>query len=137
MGALKGLDALKTIIEAQSALASGEASQAIQMLSDRLTQYDSALQPLALYWLGRARLAQSDDTVQSEGILDLLRIPAIFGEQDPELAAAGLFESMQALSRQGQVRQSIAVRRELLDRYGQTWHAAKVRAGDRETEKQP
>ena len=42
----------------------------------------------------------------------------------PELAAAGLYHTMQAMNAANAGPQAAAVRKELLERYGQTFHAA-------------
>ncbi|MFW6171156.1 MAG: hypothetical protein ACODAD_11745 [Planctomycetota bacterium] len=140
--ALAGLEALprlKSIIEARVELDRGNPTLAIDALTGQLDQLDDDLKPLALYWLGQARLAESDSESESDswraGVLDLLRIPALFGEQSPELAAAGLCLAMRTLAKTGDMTGSIAIRRELLDRYGQTWHAERVREEDKKTQR--
>jgi hypothetical protein len=102
------------------------------MLTGLLPELDDNLRPLAIYWLGRARVAPAEQAQRRAGLLNLLELPAVYGDQQPELAAAGLALAVQVLSELGDVKGSIAVRRELLDRYGQTWHARQLR---NETEK--
>ena len=83
--------------------------------------------PVALYWLGLSDIETSDRRSRREGVLQLLRLPALYGNKFPELAGAGLYHSMIALDQLDDPRGSVAVRRELLVRYGQTVHAAKVK----------
>ncbi len=138
--ALAGLEALpelKAIVEAQMQLSRGEASAAIDALVRQNDQLPSNLKPLALYWLGQARVADPNTNTRDVGLLDLLRIPALFGKEQPELAAAGLFVAMRALTESGDRKGSIAIRRELLDRYGQTWHAERLRNEDKKAQRQP
>ena len=78
-----------------------------------------------------------DTEVRNAGLLDLLRIPALFGEEQPELAAAALYASMRTLAASDDVKGSISIRRELLDRYGQTWHAEQLRNDDKKTQGKP
>lgn len=136
--ALAGLEALprlKSIIDARMQLERGDATLAIDVLTGQLAQLDDSLKPLALYWLGQARLSKSDPDSRRAGMLDVLRIPAWFGEEHPELAAAGLYVAMRSLAKSGDMTGSIAIRRELLDQYGQTWHAERVRAEDKKTQR--
>jgi hypothetical protein len=124
---LQGMQTMQAILAAQAEVMKSQSGSGVQLLRERISELDAEMQPLALYWLGRARLVDSDRRVRDEGLLDLLKIVAVFGEDQPELAAAGLYEAMQVLARDGDSKGSIAVRRELLDRYGQTWHAALAR----------
>ncbi|MGM0490428.1 MAG: tetratricopeptide repeat protein [Planctomycetota bacterium] len=136
--ALAGLEALpqwKSIIDARMQLDGGDTTLAIDALTRQLDQLDDPLKPIALYWLGQARLSESDTDTRRAGVLDLLRIPALFGERHPELAAAGLYTAMRTLEESGDMTGSIAIRRELLDQYGQTWHAERVRPEDKKTQR--
>ena len=130
LSGLQGLTPLRGIVDAQSALQRGDADKAVRDLSLRLPDLDRQDRPLALYWLGLSRLTGSNAGNRQEGLLNLLEIPALFADQQPELAAAGLYEAMREMAKAGDAKGSIAVRRELLDRYGQTWHAVKTRADD-------
>ncbi len=127
MRGLEGREPMELIIAAQAEVLGSGPGAAVGQLQRRLGDFDADLQPHALYWLGRAKLADSDPRVRQGGLLDLLRIVAVYGEKQADLTAAGLYEAMQVLARDGDSKGSIAVRRELLDRYGQTWHAARAR----------
>ena len=119
---------LKTILAAQSEVEAGKPGRAVAALRAQIDRMSSVNRPLAWYWLGMAKLrAEPRSRVQS-GILDLLRVPALFGEQVPELAAAALFAVMQSLTDQDDVRGSVAVRNELLIRYGQTYFAGQAKS---------
>ncbi len=130
MAGLQGCAAQRAIVDAQVQLARGAPDQAAQTLAAQLSETGRDARPVALYWLGRARTAQTDEPTRREGLLCLLELPALFGEQEPELAAAGLYEAMRTLAALGDTKGSIAVRRELLDRYAPTWHAKKLQAED-------
>jgi hypothetical protein len=84
--------------------------------------------PLALYWLGLAKTADKDEEVRRAGVLQLLYLPALHGKQFPDLAGAGLYHAMQTLAELGDAKGSVEVRKELLVRYPQTVHAARVKA---------
>lgn len=135
--ALSGLEQLldlKAIIEAQMRLSEGETAAAIEALDGQVDQLEEDVKPLALYWLGAARVSAGDPETRTAGLLDMLRIPAFYGEEQRELAAAGLYAAMHALAAAGDRTGSIAVRRELLDRYSRTWHARRVRTEDKKAQ---
>jgi len=123
-----GMIQLRDISIAQRAVVAGDSGTAIGRLEQNLDKFAPANKPLAVYWLGMAKLKSDDERVHREGILRFLHLPAIHGKLFPELAAAGLYEAMRALATAGDKKSHAAVRRELLDRYGQTYHAAKVKA---------
>ncbi len=100
-GGLEGLPQLKSIVDAQLQLSRGEVNGAVESLQRQRSQFPQDLQPLALYWLGQARLAGVNTDGRQEGLLDLLRIPALFGTRQPELAAAGLYLAMRYSGRVG------------------------------------
>ncbi len=79
-----------------------------------------------MYWLGRDQLASEDASVQQQGLLDLLRVPAVYGDLRPEVAGAALAIAMKRLAEAKDVRGSIALRGELLAKYGGTFAAKKM-----------
>lgn len=107
----------------QVAGSTGSAGSAAGRLAARWSQFPAELHPLALYWLGQAHLRSEDTKVRQRGLLELLRIPAWYGESSPDLAAAALHAAMESLRKEGDSRGSIALRNELLVRYGQTYFA--------------
>jgi hypothetical protein len=138
--ALEGLEELpqlKAIVAAQMELTRGQADSADEALQSLRGQLPEHLKPLAWYWSGQARLASADADTRTAGLLDLLRIAAIHGQEHAELAGAGLYTVMHALAKAGDATGSIATRRELLERYGQTWHARLLRDEDRKARKEP
>jgi hypothetical protein len=83
------------------------------------------LHPLALYWLGRAQLAGEKPPMQQAGLLTLLRIPALEGNQSPELSAAALHEVAQFYAKDAAL--AARLRREILQQFPSSWHARKLR----------
>jgi hypothetical protein len=117
----------REIALAQVDVATGNPQGAVQRL-EGLPPADSVeTQPLWLYWLGVARLQSPNRLTQQAGLLDLMVIPAVYSDQHPELAAAALYRAVETYAARGQSQALAAVRRELLDRYGQTYYAAKLR----------
>ena len=119
---------LREITLAELEIADNQPGAVVQRVAIGLTEYAPLTRPLADYCVGRAKLLSADDRTRREGIVQLLRLPALYGTEHPELAAAGLFVSMQSLVKLGDNKGSISLRRELLDRYGQTFYASKVRS---------
>jgi hypothetical protein len=130
LAGLQEFPALRAIVEVQREIPQGVSEATLKVLMEQLPQIGRELRPVALYWLGRARIAQPAATDRQDGLLNLLELPALYGQQEPELAAAGLYEVCRTLAAMGDTKESIAVRRELLDRYATTWHARKLQAED-------
>jgi hypothetical protein len=107
---------LRDIVLAEREVLSGKPAAAVDSVAARLESMSAANQPLARYWVGRARLLADAPETKRQGVLHLLHVPAVHGGSAPELSAAGLYESMNALSALGDARGSIAVRQELLER---------------------
>jgi hypothetical protein len=122
-----GIAELRVIIDAQREVVTGKPGIALAKLGISTSQMKPENQPLAWYWLGLGKLRDSSSDAKKAGMLQLLRIPALAGRQHPELAGAALFHVMETLAAQGSASESVAVRRELLERYGQTYYALQVR----------
>jgi hypothetical protein len=80
-----------------------------------------------LYVVGQALLRSPDEDRQREGILALLSLPAAYGSEQPELAAAALYDVAQALVKLKDATGAAAVRRELAHHYAGTRYAAILR----------
>ena len=131
---------LVTIVRAQQEVLRGKPKIAVSRLRQESSGFLQEHQPLALYWLGLAGTrpaasspggdhSESSAEVRSrqQGMLNLLRLPALYGRQDPELAAAGLYETLQAMQSASRSEEASSLRREILTNFGQTYYAAKVR----------
>ena len=123
-----GARELRDIVLAQAELLAGGAGEAVARLEESLDEVSAESRPLALYWLGRAKIASDDPSLQREGVLQLLHLPAVFGQKHPDLAAAGLYDAMQSLAALGEDSQSVAVRKELLQHYANSPQAEKVKS---------
>ncbi|HRX77727.1 MAG TPA: hypothetical protein P5307_01635, partial [Pirellulaceae bacterium] len=99
---------------------------ATRHLSDNIATFSSDNLPLGLYWLGRQQVSSVDVGVQQLGLLHLLRVPAVYGDSQPELAGAALSLAMQKLVELKDVRGSVALRGELLAKYGSTYSAKQL-----------
>jgi hypothetical protein len=116
---------LTATVKAQAEVLAGKPGPALSGLETSLESVSPENKPLALYWLGKAKTSADVDATRRDGVLQLLHIPAIYGDVAPELAAAALHQAMLTLAELGDARGSIAVRKELLGQYGHT-HFARV-----------
>ena len=126
---------LKQILLAQSDLNTNAAAAAdrLQKTVAELEQLGETnetrrlfLHPLALYGLGRAQLAGDKPAVQQAGLLTLLRIPALEGDQSPELSAAALHEVARFYTKDAAL--AGRLRREIMQQFPSSWHARQLRA---------
>lgn len=119
---------LRDIIAAQrEILAPVTPSVAVRDLNNNLDQLSDNNLPLGLYWVGRHQLGSKELETRQHGLLNLLRVPAVYGDHQPELAAAALLIAMQALADMKDVRGSVALRGELLAEYGGTYSAKQLK----------
>lgn len=104
----------------------GTAVATLTALADENKIHPTAA-PLALYVVGLARAASTDSTTASDGVLDLLKLPALYARADRELAAAALYQAAQTLSKLKDEASATAVRRELTTRFGNSLHAERLK----------
>ncbi|MCA9176409.1 MAG: hypothetical protein KDB14_18105 [Planctomycetales bacterium] len=115
----------RAILEMQQAASEGGRAAVTELAEfDRLLADDRSL---ALYWHAKLRLAQAgsgdsaNQEARADALLQLLRIPAAYGSQQPEVAAAALHEVTLQLEPTRPV-QAVRVRRELLEHYRRTYY---------------
>ena len=97
--------------------------------------------PVAIYYRGLSDFEIHDTKLEekplnsvvdielSKSSLMLMRLPAIYGESNPEIAAAGLYQVAKIAKLRGQAKQSKKLLRELLQRYPRTYHGSLEPAG--------
>jgi hypothetical protein len=125
---------LRDIAAAQREVQAGNSGPAVAALAAKADRLSPGNKPLAFYWLGMAQLRSAEVSEQREGILQLLHLPAIYARQAPELAAAALFEAMTTFQGWQDREAYLALRRELVEQYSQTYHAAKALAAESSVE---
>lgn len=118
----------RQVARAQAEVLAGQSGPHVAVLRQQRNALAESTRPAAIYWLGMAALQAEDEAAQQDGVLELLSLPAVYGKPAPELAAAGLYQSMLALDKLKDDVGSAAIRKELLQNYAATAHAAKVRA---------
>ena len=86
-----------------------------------LVKMSTAIGPWAEAWarygLGQAQLASDLETTRQEGLLNLLRVPAQWGQSQPYLSGLALAEVNKSLAETGRVEDADAVRAELQRAY--------------------
>jgi hypothetical protein len=131
LDSLRGDDPLlsqwRAIILAQREVQSGTPGTAVAALQALRPDLTSDCRPAALYWLGLAQVASSDEATIRDGLLDLLSLPAE-EPRDRELAAAGLYQAAIALDKLKDGRGAASLRQELARQYGGTFHAKQLAA---------
>jgi hypothetical protein len=119
---------LRDIALAQREVQAGTAGEAVRRLQRSIDGLLPVNKPLAQFWIGMARLTAADAPGKRDGVLELLRLPALYGKQSPELAAAGLYHALKTLEALEDNAGSIALRKELLSRYAGTVHATRLKS---------
>ena len=116
------------ILAAQREVLARQPGPAVAALEKQVDQLLELNKPLGWYWLGQASLLDRAERKQKEGVVRLLRLPAFHGDQAPDLAAASLYHAFQTLRGLEDANGSLTLRQELLSRFGQTYHGARLRA---------
>jgi hypothetical protein len=115
----------REILLVQEEAQSGRPGPHAAALAEKLDELADSSRPGGLYWLGLSRLTNSDTAVIRDGVLDLLTLPAQYGRQQPDLAAAGLYHAAGALDKLKDAAASAALRQELAREYPSTHHGRK------------
>lgn len=130
LSAMQSADAdlaeLRQIAFAQWEITSRQPGDAVRRLSTAWRGFNAANKPLAVYWLGLSAVRATEPRARQQGVLLLLQIPALYGQEQPELAGAALYHSSKALAELQDVRASVTLRKELLEKYGRTYYASRV-----------
>jgi hypothetical protein len=117
----------QTIVRAQQELANHSRGPAIEQLRSQRDRLPADCKPTALYVLGLADVQSPQEGVVLDGLLSLLTLTPIYGREQPELAAAGLYHAANALDKLKDGKGAAAVRRELASQYAGTYFGAKRR----------
>ena len=111
----------------QADIAEGKPSPAAAKLSASKDRFSKENVPLATYWSG---IYESKNDLD-RGILLLLRVAALHGDSNPDLAAASLAAAIRTSSARasedpGQSKRASVLRRELLQSFPGTYHAQQI-----------
>lgn len=123
-GAARGCQEL---IRAQQELATGAGQRGVDQLRGQLSELPEPCRIAAHYVLGLSDLRSTNDVKRREGLLSLLAIPAAYGQSQPELAAAALYQAAAGLDKLKDRSGAAAVRAELAGRYTGTHFEQQVR----------
>lgn len=117
----------RQIIAAQLAINSGDPAAALQQLKAIPPGKSDLVDSMALYWRGLAELkAAQDEEEQRQAALTFLRLAAKYQKTRPDFAAAGLAEASQILKSLKEEKQAGILRKELVDKYPNTYHALQI-----------
>jgi hypothetical protein len=119
------------IVLAEQELAGDAPGPAIESLQLRRDILPEQCRPVGLYLVGKAALLADDPETIREGLLALLTLPAVYGTQQPELAAAGLYHAAAGLDKLKDTAGAAAVRHELAGRYSGTYFGVRSAAETR------
>ena len=118
----------KRVLLATAELETGKPDAAAAQLTSQRDPLSPDCRAALLLVRGRID-TQSEEPQQVEaGLLALLTVPAAYGSQFPELAAAGLYHAALTLDKLKEEAAAAAVRQELLARYLSSYHARQLRA---------
>ena len=135
--------AWSTVLRARMLQKAGDHVKAQAMLDRNSQSLIGDARPVAIYYRGLSEFEIHDtklkerplnsalDIELSKSSLMLMRLPALYGESNPEIAAAGLYQVAEIAKLRGQSRQSEKLFRELLQRYPRTYHGSLEPAGTR------
>ncbi len=118
----------RDIALAQTEILAGKRGPAVDRLKVSGDGLVPQTKPAAIYWLGMSDTASEDPRTKVEGVLRLVRLPAVYGTSYPELAGAGLYYSSITLNELNDPKGSVALRKELLIHFAHTVHAEKARS---------
>jgi hypothetical protein len=116
---------------AQQELAGASPGPAIESLRLRRDNLPEPCRRVALYLVGQAALLSDEPETIRDGLLALLTLPAVYGTQQPELAAAGLYHAASGLDKLKDAAGVAAVRHELAGRYSGTFFGVQSAAETR------
>jgi hypothetical protein len=118
---------LVQVVKAQQNIARGRSYLAVNALDAWLGAASEANKPLVRYTAGLARCAQEDPMVRKDGVIDLLAVAAIDGDEHPELSAAALDQARRVLLEQKDAAGAQKVGEELLGTFPETYHGVQLR----------
>lgn len=117
---------LRRVLAARLDVARGRAHLAVPVLETVVTNGLEPMRPLARYCLGQARVASAQVDERRDGVIDLLHVPALHGETQPDLSAAALDLAARTLDVLSDPEAEL-LRKELLVRFPNAYHAARLR----------
>ncbi len=117
-------DAWQALIRAQREATSDSHGPSVEQLRLQRDALPPLCRPTALLVLGLADVQSMNEKICRDGLLSLLELPAIYGTEQPELAAAGLYHAAMTLDKLKDAKGAAAVRRELATRYSGTHFGA-------------
>ena len=126
--ASRGLADLVQVVKAQQQIARGRSFAAIPALEAWLNTAVDVNKPLIRYTIGLARAAQPDERGRKDGAIDLLSVAALYGDEQPDLAAASLDQARRTLLALHDDEGARKLGDELVAAFPDTYHGARLKA---------
>ncbi len=123
----RAIQDLLLVLRARRTLSDADPAPALELLGKASRDPEFSQRPVALYWLGLARSRADDPDQRRLGVLDLLTLPAAYGDDQPELAAAGLYQGWKTLEALNDP-ESAVLRTQLSRQYASTVFGQKLAA---------
>ncbi len=111
------------ILRSQQSIRQSEFAAARSSLPSTFDKVPSPMVCVILYYRGLAGLRMSEPAQQQEALLDLLKIPAVYGSEYPEIAAASIYLAIHAELLQDTPASIASLRHELIHKFPKTFHA--------------
>jgi hypothetical protein len=108
------------LIRAEQELGRANANGAIQHLREQINRLPESCRLAAYYVVGLADASVADADRCRDGLLTLLTLPAAYGDSQPELAAAALYQAAIGLDKLKDEAGAAALRTELTAHYAGT-----------------
>lgn len=118
---------LVEILAAQREIASGTPAPSLSKLAAPSSKVSRPVAALARYVYGSAQASSTNADLRQRGLLELLSLVVSDGRGQPDLAAACLKHAQNTLMAAGDRAGAAAVGRELIERYGGTYHGLRAR----------
>ena len=118
-------DGWQQLLDAQFLIASGRNFEGVARLQKEMESFSDDLRAAANYVVG---VEQGKDKNDADlAVLNLLRIPALHSTKLNALSAAAIYEAINILHKNGQTGEALTLRKELLDRYANTYHGRLIK----------
>jgi hypothetical protein len=111
---------VRLVMKAALEVQQGKPEGSVEELRLRRGELPPSLAPLAHFWIGLALVQAPELDVQNDGLLELLTIPAEYGREQGEMAAAALHQAALILENRKDGAGRAAVLQELTSRHGAT-----------------
>ena len=117
-------NAWRSILDARRHQTLNKPRKALSILDSEIKKMSGSARLAALFLQGTnlADIPNATDSENAKSLLTLIRIPALYGDEQPALAAAAIFQAAEIAELRKRDSDSQKLRDELLRRYPRTYH---------------